>query len=63
MESHSFTYEQYCTVIGKNIIMEETTFKDGRKKLRCLHRHGCSKNGGCQNKYVIARIKRYEVED
>ena len=63
LNRHSFTYEQYCTVVGKNIILEETTYHDGNKSIKCLHCHDCDKVGGCKNKYVISRIKRCENAD
>ena len=41
-----FTYEQYCTHIKKNIIIEETLFEDGRKK-QCVQ---------IQSVYTMKRI-------
>lgn len=58
MKKHSFTYEQYCTVAGKNIILEEVTYHDGKRKIICLNSHNCSENGDCRNKYVTARMKK-----
>ena len=50
MNKHCFTFEQYCNVIGRNIILEETTFHNGAKKIRCLNAHKCeTMNGGCLN--------------
>lgn len=59
MDRHSFTYEQYCCVVDKNIIIQEQNFTNGKKKVRCLHYHkyNCDKAGGCRNKYVKNRIK------
>ncbi len=59
MKKHSFTYEQYCNIVGRNIILEETTYHDGNKKLRCLNLHKCAViNGGCKNHYVIQRVEK-----
>lgn len=60
MNRHSYTYEQYCNVVGKNIIIQEQTFLSGKKKIRCLHFHKykCNEAGGCQNKYVKRRIEK-----
>lgn len=60
MNRHSYTYEQYCNVVGKNIIIQEQTFLSGKKKIRCLHFHKykCDEAGGCQNKYVKRRIEK-----
>jgi hypothetical protein len=68
MNRHSYTYEQYCNVVGKNVIIQEQTFLSGKKKIRCLHFHKfkCDEAGGCQNKYVKRRIdkaaERFENE-
>ncbi len=68
MNRHSYTYEQYCNIVGKNVIIQEQTFLSGKKKIRCLHFHKfkCDEAGGCQNKYVKRRIdkaaEKYENE-
>lgn len=60
MNRHSYTYEQYCPVVGKNIIIQEMTFLSGKKKIRCLHYHkfNCYDEGGCKNKYVRRKIEK-----
>ncbi|MBO5065866.1 MAG: hypothetical protein J6D06_07120 [Clostridia bacterium] len=59
MNKHSFTYEQYCSIVDKNIILEEITYHNGNKNLRCLNHHKCRiANGGCNNRYVIKRIEK-----
>lgn len=63
MNRHSFTYEQYCSVVEKNVIIEELTFLSGKKKIRCLNAHKCKENGGCKNKYVKRRIEAVEKRD
>ena len=58
MKKHSFTFEQYCNIIGRNIILEETTFHNGCKKIRCLNAHKCeTMNGGCLNSIIKKRIE------
>ncbi|MBO5463444.1 MAG: hypothetical protein J6A49_09040 [Clostridia bacterium] len=59
MDKHAFTFEQYCNIVGKNIILEETTYHNGNKKIRCLNLHKCRiTNGGCSNPYIIRRIEK-----
>lgn len=55
LDRHTFTYEQYCPIVSKNIILEEITFYDGQKMIKCLHRHNCEH---CHNKYVTTRIEK-----
>lgn len=64
MNRHSFTYPQYCNVVGKNVIIEEMNFLSGRKKVRCLyyHKYNCCENGGCKNIYVRRKIENAETE-
>ena len=65
MNRHSFTYQQYCPVIDKNVIIEELTFLSGRKKIRCLYYHkcNCKEMGGCRNKYVKRKIEAVEKKE
>lgn len=58
MNRHSFTYEQYCNVVNKNVVIEELRFHSGKRKVRCLHSYRCKHLGGCQNKYVLRRIEK-----
>ncbi|MGN1316632.1 MAG: hypothetical protein ACI4VW_06150 [Acutalibacteraceae bacterium] len=62
MNRHSFTYQQYCPVVDKNVIIEEIRFLSGKKKIRCLYYHKCKCHdaGGCKNKYVKTRIEAVE---
>ncbi len=58
MNKHSFTFEQYCNIVDKNIILEETTYHNGSKRIKCLNIHKCNQlNGGCRNTYVIRRME------
>ncbi|MBQ7637573.1 MAG: hypothetical protein IJS90_01555 [Clostridia bacterium] len=52
MKKHSRSYEQYCWVLGKNIVFEETVFHNGTTALRCTHFYECSNNGGCKNRIL-----------
>lgn len=52
MEKHSKTFEQYCCVMEKNIIMEETSYHNGKKSLRCVNHIICEMNGGCKNRIL-----------
>lgn len=50
MNETTRTYEQFCTHLGRNVIMEEIITSDGSKKIRCTN-GGCPDNmGGCKNK-------------
>lgn len=50
MDRHSKTYEQFCWVKQKNIIMEETVFHDGKRKVICTNLPECNSLGGCKNR-------------
>ncbi len=45
-----FTYEQYCTFLDKNIILEEIIFSDGTKKVICTNTKCLNNEKGCKNK-------------
>ena len=49
MKKHSIAYEQYCWVKQKNVVLEETIYHNGTKKVRCTSFSDCSGNGGCKN--------------
>lgn len=51
MNSHSRSYEQYCCVKKRNVVIEETAYHDGRKKIRCTLHPECIK---CKN--IILKI-------
>lgn len=53
MKSHSKNYEQFCWVKQKNIIMEETVFHNGSRKVICTNLQDCNNNGGCKNRILI----------
>ena len=49
LKQHSFAYEQYCWVKQKNVVLEETVFHNGTKKIVCTSFLECGGNGGCKN--------------
>lgn len=49
MDQHSTSYEQYCWVKKRNVVLEETVFHNGTKTLRCTSLAECKKDGGCKN--------------
>ena len=49
MDQHSKTYEQYCFVKEKNIVMEEICFHNGKRKIICTNLGECNNSGGCKN--------------
>lgn len=59
LDKHAFTYEQYCSVVDKNIILQETSYYNGKKKIKCLNHLKCKHEfGGCKNKFVIAKQEK-----
>ena len=61
MDKHAFSYEQYCSIVKKNIIIQETSYYNGRKKIRCLNHLKCKNEfGGCQNKFIIEKKEKAE---
>ncbi|MBQ7961085.1 MAG: hypothetical protein IJ289_00680 [Clostridia bacterium] len=49
MKSHSRSYEQYCCVKKRNVVIEETAYHDGRKFIRCTLYPECIR---CKNKIL-----------
>lgn len=45
-----FAYEQYCTYLDKNIILEEIICSDGTKKVVCTNTKCMNSENGCKNK-------------
>ncbi len=63
MKKHLHTYEQYCCVLGKNIIIEEVVYHNGQKLLRCTQCTKCCEGSGCRNntiKKAIIQTGKYE---
>jgi hypothetical protein len=44
------TYEQYCTFLERNIIIEETLTRDGKVVKKCLEIDCADKDKICRNK-------------
>ncbi|MCI5537665.1 MAG: hypothetical protein PUG93_09435 [Oscillospiraceae bacterium] len=53
MNSHSKAIVQYCSVLDKNIVLEETTYYNGKRSLKCLNSDYCK---GCKNKILRDRL-------
>lgn len=61
LDKHIVSYEQYCSVVEKNIILQEISYYDGKRKLRCLNHHKCKKElGGCKNRFVLRKQEMNE---
>ena len=59
MDKHSYSYELYCSIVNKNIIILETSYYDGNKRIKCLNLYKCKKEfGGCKNKFVLAKQEK-----
>ncbi len=61
MNSHSKTYEQFCWVKQRNIVMEETVFHNGEREVVCTNLSECNSCGGCRNKSLCklwSKIKK-----
>ncbi len=61
MDSHSKTYEQFCFVKQKNIIMEETVFHNGKRKIICTNLNECNNCGGCRNSVLCSLWKNDKI--
>lgn len=44
------TFEQYCTYLGRNIILEEIITPDGKRKVICTNTKCMNSEKGCKNK-------------
>ena len=62
MNSHSKTYEQYCWVKQRNIVMEETIYHNGRKKVICTNLIECDSCGGCKNS-ILCKLWEADKND
>lgn len=57
MNKHKLTYEQYCCVLKRNIVLEETVFHNGTHEISCTHYSQCRSRGGCRNEILSGRLK------
>lgn len=44
------SFEQYCTFLEKNIVMEEIISVDGKRKIICTNANCMNSEMGCKNK-------------
>ena len=44
------TYEQFCTHMGRNVIIEETVFENGEKEIACTEFECGDCTEQCKNK-------------
>ena len=52
MKHHQITYEQYCIIKKRNIVLEETLYHNGTKRIRCTNLSECEECGGCKHPYL-----------
>lgn len=50
METCKRSYERFCPVVGKNVMVEES-LRDGNTQITCMHSPNCEANGGCKNRF------------
>ncbi|MBR3767134.1 MAG: hypothetical protein IKL10_02720 [Clostridia bacterium] len=63
MDSHSKTYEQFCWVKQRNIVMEETVFHNGKRKVICTSLSECNSScGGCKNR-ILCKLWNKDIND
>lgn len=55
-------YEQYCCVLKRNIVLEETTYENGTKRTICTNYLNCCNCGGCKNRILKETISRSLTE-
>lgn len=55
------SYEQYCCVLERNVVMEETTYHGGDIKIFCTNYPQCFTCGGCKNTILNDKIEKAEV--
>ena len=56
MKKHFITYEQYCCVLNRNVVMEEAVYHNGKKRLACTNAAACDAVGGCKNAIIKKAI-------
>lgn len=47
------TFEQYCTYLGRNIILEEIITPDGKRMVICTNTKCMKSENGCKNKLRV----------
>lgn len=63
MKSHTVSFEQYCCVLGRNVIFEEIHYYDGKKAVHCANNVLCAINGGCKNAILKSRKPEFHAPD
>ncbi len=53
MTETKFSYEQYCTFLDKNVILEEILSLNGEKKIICTNAKCMNSDEGCKNKLSV----------
>lgn len=56
MRKSKIAYEQYCFVLGRNIVVEETLHEDGKREVLCTNHKHCLKDGGCKNQIFLSNF-------
>lgn len=62
LKKHSKSYEQYCCILEKNIVMEETVYHNGTKSIVCTCLTQCNRDGGCRN-VVLRKLWEADAAD
>ena len=60
MKSHSKSYEQYCCIKKRNVVIEEIAYHDGSRKLRCTLHPECTK---CRNRILRIHFEEEKTDN
>ena len=56
MNKNSSAFEQYCSIVGKNVIIEEVFLKEkDKKEFNCMNIKNCEEHGGCKNRLFFGK--------
>ncbi len=55
MNSHSKAFEQYCFIMKKNVVIEETSYYDGTRIYKCTMHPQCIE---CKNKILKCKLDK-----
>lgn len=56
MDKSKKSYEQYCSVLGCNIVVEESIY-NGIRTLKCINEQNCAEFGGCKNRHIRTSLE------
>ena len=56
MDRHCRVYEQFCWVLDKNVVFEQTVYHNGTNETRCVYFSECRARGGCRNRQLRGRL-------